>query len=100
MMVHENVYKVIFMRTPRFTGIKIRKDGDFYLCVSPSRAGIISLNALAGEICLACDGKSTIKDIHNGLTKTYRGVNKEEIAHDLCMCISNLERNGLISVHK
>jgi len=100
MSINETVYRVIFTRKPYFIGSGIRKEGDFYLCKSIIKSEIISLNSLAGEICLLCDENRTIGDIHKGLIKIYEDVDSDKIAFDLCIYVSKLERIGVLTTYK
>lgn len=95
---YQPVYDILFNRVPTPTYLKIRKDGDYYLATSAARGEIISLNKLAGEICLACNGKNKLEDIYNELLRNYPDTDKLQIAYDLCRCIADLESFGMVSV--
>jgi len=98
MKIDDSVYKVIFARKPRFIGRKIRRDGNFYLGISSVKPGVISLNMLAGEICTSCDSIRTIGDIYIDLKTKYADVCEHTIAYDLCKCVSDLERLGMLFI--
>lgn len=97
MDVHASVYNVLFKRQPYVTSLRIRKDGGFYLGTSVVSGEIISLNSLAGEICVSCDGTKKVGEIYEKLVATYPDTCKHTIAYDLCKCLSDLERLGMVS---
>lgn len=95
---HQPVYDMLFTRVPRPMYFKMRKDGEFFLATSAVKGEVISLNSLAGEICSLCDGEKSIADIYDKLIHNYPEVDKQQIAYDLCTCISDLDAYGLASV--
>ena len=97
MRIHKSLYDVIFQRIPYTTSVKFRKDGDFFLGVGASKGDILSLNALAGKIYLFCDGDKTVGCIYNELKNQYNETDENDIAYDLCRCISDLDRKGMIA---
>lgn len=94
------LYKYLAERVPRKIGDKIRKDGEHYLSMSTIMGTFISLNNMAGEIYLKCDGKKTIGNLVEEVCQQYRNMDDEKIKEDVCRCIADLESVNMISVVK
>ena len=97
MNIEQCVYDILFARTLRISPTsKIQKDGNFYLGTNATLGKIMSLNNLAGEICLSCDGSSNIGSIFGKFKDLYPAVSDDLLKFDICRCISDLERLGMI----
>jgi len=96
--IHPSVYEELFKRKPRIIGYKIRRDGEFYIGASSYDGTLFSLNTLAGQICMYCDGNRTVEEIYKELIVKYTDTDRDMIAFDLCKCLSDLEAVGMITV--
>ncbi len=91
-------YEVISKRIPRQVGVKVRKEGKYYVALSPIIGTFISLNQLAGVIYNMLDGNRNIESIVDELSNRFTNVEKEKIKEDVCKCISDLEAYHLVTV--
>ena len=92
------LYQNLEQRKPRKIGERVRRDGEHYLSISPLMGTIISLNDMAGEIYLMCDGKRTIGDMAREFCTQYATVDPERIKEDICRCVADLESVNMVSV--
>jgi hypothetical protein len=92
------LYQNLEQRRPRKIGERVRRDGKHYLSISPIMGTIISLNNMAGEIYLMCDGKRTIGEMAREFCEQYTTVDPERIKEDVCRCVADLESVHMVSV--
>lgn len=98
--MNDIVYGVISKRIPSRIESKVRKEGDYYVALSPIMGAFISMNILAGEIYTMIDGRRCIDDIVEEITQLYKDVPVNRIKKDICRCISDLESFNLITLVK
>ncbi|MCL6589372.1 MAG: PqqD family protein [Firmicutes bacterium] len=98
-MMEQFVFDIIGKRVPTKLSGKIRKDGKHYLAISFVGAStLVSLNKVAGEVYLRCDGKKTISDIVKELSELYPNVQLNILNKDVARCVRDLEVMRLITV--
>ena len=73
-----------------------RRIGENMCLYSPSKNLIMSLNQTAVFIFKACNGKKSIKQIIEELSKVYKKVNTEILSEDLLKTISEMADRGFL----
>ena len=96
--MNDVVLEVILQRIPRKIDSKVRKEGDYYVALSPIMGAFISMNGFAGKIYEMIDGRICINDIVNQIAGIYNDIPINKIKTDICRCISDLESFNLITV--
>ena len=95
---YQPFYDLMFKRVPKPISLRCRKDGKFFLAVGACKGDMVSLNAIAGEICMYCDGKRNVGEICEIMQKKYSDVEKYKLLSYICTCIMDLDNCGLIMI--